>query len=193
MMLGNPVIHFRAEPVTQRLLARLREEKAVNTSRWLRQVVQHALEREFPDFVDAAHEASAKPDPEKKPIKSGDVTDAAAEAGAGFPTALKQTVYEAFVEWTGDDRERSPADQDEAGRPDPRKTAITGWRPRRLPGDQWGALLEGPGVAGLPDDLTGTPIVVTDKRGESWTTTLTEVVERTDTTITVKNTGRPRS
>ena len=30
-------------------------------------------------------------------------------------------------------------------------------------------------------------------RGESWTTTLTEVVDRTDNTIVVKNSGRPRS
>ena len=29
--------------------------------------------------------------------------------------------------------------------------------------------------------------------GESWTTTLTEVVDRTDNTIVVKNSGRARS
>lgn len=203
MMPANPVIHFRVEPVTQRLLVRLREEKAVNVSAWLRQVVQHALEEAFPDFADADHETPAKPDPQKTPIESGAVTDTAAEAkaGSGFPTALTQTVYEAFVQLTEDEREGSPADQDEAGRlsdvpePDPQKTPIEGWRPRKLPGGQWGALLEGTGVAGLPDDnqLPGTPIVVTDKRGESWTTTLTEVLERTDTTIVVKNAGRPRS
>ena len=306
MMRVNPVIHFRAEPATQRLLVRLREERAVNVSAWLRQVVQQSLEKEFPDFVDYLADP-AKPDPQKTPIKSVDVTDTAAEAGSRFPTALTQAVYEAFVEWTEDNRERSPADQDEAGRlsdipepdpqktpieavdvtdtaaeagsrfptaavyeafvewtednrerspadqdeagrlsdipepdpqktpieavdvtdtaaeafvewtednrerspadqdeagrlsdvpePDPQKTPIEGWRPRRLPGDQWGARLEGPGVAALPDDnqLPGTPIVVTDKWGESWTTTLTEVVERTDTTIVVKNSGRPSS
>ena len=247
MMRVNPVIHFRAEPVTQRLLLRLREERAVNVSAWLRQVVQQSLEKEFPDFVDYLADP-AKPDPQKTPIEAVDVTDTAAEAGSRFPTALTQAVYEAFVEWTEDNRERSPADQDEAGRlsdipepdpqktpieavdvtdtaaeafvewtednrerspadqdeagrlsdvpePDPQKTPIEGWRPRRLPGDQWGARLEGPGVAALPDDnqLPGTPIVVTDKRGESWTTTLTEVVERTDTTIVVKNSGRPSS
>ncbi len=159
-----------AEAVTKRLLARLRAEKAVNTSAWLRQLVQQALEKEFPDFVDYLADP-VKPDPQKTPIESSD------------------------------DRERAPADQAEAGRlsdvqePDPQKTPIEGWRPRRLPDGQWGALLEGPGVAGLPDDnqLPGTPIVVTDKRGESWTTTLTEVVDRTDTTITVKTCGRPRS
>ena len=200
MMPADPVIHFRAKPVTQRLLVRLREEKAVNISGWLRLVVQERLEKEFPDFADYlanADEAPAKPDPQKTPIES----DTAATAGPGFATALAQTVYEAFVEWTEDDRERSPAAQDEAGRlsvipePDPQKMPIEGWRPRKLPDDQWGAMLEGPRVAGLPDDnqLPGTPIVVTDKRGESWTTTLTEVVDRTDDTIVVRNSGRPHS
>ena len=38
-----------------------------------------------------------------------------------------------------------------------------------------------------------TPIRVTDRTDQSWTTTLTEVVDRTDTTIVVKNSARPRS
>ena len=156
MMPVNPVVHFRAEPATQRLLVRLREEKAVNVSAWLRQVVQQRLETEFPDFADYlanADEAPAKPNPQKTPLET-DVPE-----------------------------------------PDPNKTPIEGWKPRGLPGGQWGAMLEGPRVAGLPDDnqLPGTPIVVTDKRGESWTTTLTEVVNRTDNTIVVKNSGRPSS
>ena len=136
----NPVIHFRAEPATQRLLLRLREERAVNVSAWLRQVVQQSLEKEFPDFVDYLADP-AKPDPQKTPIKAVDVTDTAAEA---------------FVEWTEDNRERSPADQDEAGRlsdvpePDPQKTPIEGWRPRRLPGDQWGRPARGPGGRRTP-------------------------------------------
>ena len=74
-------------------------------------------------------------------------------------------------------------------------TPTPGWKPRKLNSGEWGAALEGEMVAELPDDnqLPGTPIVVTDKRGESWTTTLTEVVDRTDTTIVVKNAGRPSS
>ena len=65
--------------------------------------------------------------------------------------------------------------------------------PRQL--DQgWGAVLEGAQVAQLSasDQLRGTPIVVTDRRGDAWTTTLTAVVSRTDTEIVVTNTGRPR-
>ena len=58
----------------------------------------------------------------------------------------------------------------------------------------WGAVLEGAQVADLPasDQLRGTPIVVTDRRGDAWTTTLTAVVSRSDTEIVVANTGRPR-
>ena len=42
-------------------------------------------------------------------------------------------------------------------------------------------------VADLPesDQLPGTPIVVTDRRGDAWTTTLTDVVSRSDTEIVV--------
>ena len=74
-------------------------------------------------------------------------------------------------------------------------TPIPGWKPRKLNSGEWGAALEGEMVAELPDNeqLPGTPIVVTDKRGESWTPTLTEVVDRTDNTIVVKNSGRTRS
>ena len=78
--------------------------------------------------------------------------------------------------------------------PRPEQTPpIAGWTPRQL--DQgWGAVLEGAQVADLPasDQLRGTPIVVTDRRGDSWTTTLTEVVSRSDTEIVVTNNGRPR-
>ena len=35
--------------------------------------------------------------------------------------------------------------------------------------------------------LSGTPIVVTDRRGDSWTTTLKDVVSKSDTEIVVTN------
>ena len=58
----------------------------------------------------------------------------------------------------------------------------------------WGAVLEGERVADLPesDQLRGTPILVTDRRGDAWTTTLKAVVSRSDTEIVVTNTGWPR-
>lgn len=144
------IIRFRANPLTRRLLDRLRDEKAINVSAWLRKVVQQALEQEFPD--------EATQTPETEPQKTTAETETAPET-------------------------------------EPQKTTIEGWRPRRLPGDNWGAVIEGPRVAELPDNdnLPGTPIVVTDKRDESWSTTITEVVDRTDTIIVVKNSGRPRT
>ncbi len=137
------MIRFRADPETGRLLDKLRHEKAINVSAWLRQRVRQALEQEFPGET-----AEPQPDP---------------------PSA-------------------------ETPEPDPRKTPIEGWKPRRLPGGQWGAVLEGETVATLPDNdqLPGTPLVVTDSRGESWRTVLTEVVDRSDTAIVVTNAGRPR-
>ena len=79
-------------------------------------------------------------------------------------------------------------------KPDPAKTPIEGWKPRRLPGGEWGAVLTGSHVAELPDNgqLPRTPIVVTDNKGDAWTTTLVGVVSRTDGTIVVRIAGRPR-
>ena len=87
----------------------------------------------------------------------------------------------------------APAEPVDERQPDPNKPPIAGWTPRQL--DQgWGAVLEGAHVADLPasDQLRGTPIVVTDRRGDAWTTTLTDVVSRSATEIVVTNTGRPR-
>ncbi len=87
----------------------------------------------------------------------------------------------------------APAEPADELQPDPSKPPIAGWTPRQL--DQgWGAVLEGVQVADLhaSDQLRGTPIVVTDRQGDAWTTTLTEVVSRSATEIVVTNTGRPR-
>ena len=88
----------------------------------------------------------------------------------------------------------SRAETPEHPSPDPAKTPIEGWKPRRLPGGEWGAVLTGPDVAELPgsDQLPRTPIVVTDNKGDAWTTTLVDVVSRTDDTIVVRTAGRPR-
>ena len=142
-------IRFRVDPQMRRRLDRLREEKAVNVSAWLRRVVRQALQEEFPDW---------EPDDDLVP-----------------------------------DPPAAPAEPDDDLKPDPQKSPIAGWTPRQL--DQgWGAVLEGERVAELPesDQLRGTPILVTDRRGDAWTTTLTDVVSRSDTEIVVTNTGRPR-
>ena len=138
-------IRFRVDPQMRRRLDRLRREKAVNVSAWLRRLVHQALQDEFPD---------EEPDEATAP---------------------------------------EPAESVDELQPDPNKSLIAGWMPRQL--DQgWGAVLEGAQVADLPasDQLRCTPIVVTDRRGDAWTTTLTAVVSRSATEIVVTNTGRPR-
>ena len=139
-------VRFRVDPQMRRQLDRLRREKAVNVSAWVRRLVRKALDDEFPD--DEPDEAPA-PEPPAAPV---------------------------------DERQ-----------PDPNTPPITGWTPRQLD-HGWGAVLEGAQVAALPasDQLRGTPILVTDRRGDAWTTTLTDVVSRTATEIVVTNTGRPR-
>ena len=98
-------VRFRVDPQTRRRLDRLRTEKAINVSAWLRLLVQQALDQEFPD--DVAEE------PEPVPVETP-------------ATPLPK--------------------------PDPAKATIEGWRPRRLTGGEWGAVLTGPDVAELPDD-----------------------------------------
>ena len=142
-------VRFRVDPQMRRQLDRLRTEKAVNVSAWVRRLVRKALQDEFPD---------------------GEPDDAPAP-----------------------DPPDAPAEPDDALAPDPQKPPVEGWTPRQL--DQgWGAVLEGERVADLPesDQLRGTPILVTDRRGDAWTTTLKDVVSRSDTEIVVTNTGRPR-
>ena len=138
-------VRFRVDPQTRRRLDRLRTEKDINVSAWLRRLVQHGLDQEFPD--DVAEEPEPVETPATPPPK-----------------------------------------------PDPAKTTIEGWKPRRLPGGEWGAVLSGPRVAELPDNdqLPRTPIVVADNKGDAWTTTLVELVSRTDDTIVVTTAGRPR-
>ena len=143
-------VRFRVDPQMRRRLDRLRTEKAVNVSAWVRRLVRKALSDEFPD-----EELDTAPAPEPPAAPSAPV----------------------------DERQ-----------PDPNKPPIAGWTPRQL--DQgWGAVLEGARVADLPasDQLRGRPIVVTDRRGDAWTTTLTDVVSRSNTEIVVTTTGRPRS
>ena len=151
--------------------------------------------------------AKARKRDTRRKILAGSWVLAEAERDPALSQRLR-TGLEAFLERDGD-REvwgltprpkpsdaAEPAAPGELGdelAPDPHKPPLAGWTPRQL--DQgWGAVLEGAHVADLPasDQLRGTPIVVTDRRGDAWTTTLTAVVSRSDTEIVVTNTGRPR-
>ena len=151
----EPVIRVRVNAQLRRGLDRLRTEKSVNVSAWVRRLVQRGLDAEFPDW---------KPDwePDDAPIL----------APPAAPT--------------------EPADD---RTPDPHKALIDGWKPRQIDGGVWASVLDGAEVVDLPenDHLPGTPIRVTDRRGDTWITTIKTVVSRSDTKIVVTTTGRPRA
>ena len=88
-----------------------------------------------------------------------------------------------------------PAAADDDLTPAPQTPPIEGWKPRQISQGQWGAVLDGAQVPALPesDQLRGTPIRVTARRGEAWGTTIKAVVSRSDAEIVVTTTtGRPR-
>ena len=144
-------VRFRVDPQMRRRLDRLRTEKAVNVSAWVRRLVRKALSDEFPD--EELDEATA-PEP---------------------PAA--------------------PAEPVDERQPDPNKPLVDGWKPRQIDRGVWAAVLDGAEVVDLheSDKLPGTPIRITDRRGDTWITTIETVVSRSDTEIVVTNTGRPRS
>ena len=192
---------FRIDPEMRRFLDRLRDEKDINVSAWVRRQLSAGFEREFPGAVTTA---APEPDPDPTPpVKTTEPpapteTPADKEPDPDPTPPVKTTEPPAPIETPADqepDPQKPPVETGGAPEPDPKKALITGWRPRPLDNGKWGAVLEGPRVAELPknDQLPGTLIRVTDKKGESWTTTLTEVIDRTDTTIVVANSGRPRS
>ena len=125
-------------------------------------------------------------------------TENAVNVSAWVRRLVRKALDDEFPDWKTDGEldaatAAAPAEPVDERQPDPNTPPIAGWMPRQL--DQgWGAVLEGAQVADLPssDQLPGTPIVVTDRRGDAWTTTLTAVVSRSATEIVVTNTGRPR-
>ena len=121
--------------------------------------------------------------------------------------ALKAEVMASLNESLQHDRDRAlfgddlrptssdaPAAPAAALDPDPHSPPTEGWTPRQLDPGVWGAALDGAPVAALSasDQLRGTPIRVTDRRGDTWTTTVQDVVSRHDTEIVVTTSGRPR-
>ena len=81
--------------------------------------------------------------------------------------------------------------------PEPQQP-IPGWKPRKVGEDEagrdvWGAALQGPEVARLPDELQGIQIIVTPvSTGVPWTTAITEVVSRSEEDVVVRHAGRPK-
>ncbi len=122
-------------------------------------------------------------------------TDAALQADvmASLDASLEHDRDRALF---GDDLRPTSSDAPAAAAldPDPQTPPIAGWTPRQLDQGVWGAVLDGAPVAALSasDQLRGTPIIVTDRRGDTWTTTVQEVVSRSATEIVVTTRGRPR-
>ena len=122
---------IRLPPDLHDALTRLRSQRHVNTSAWVRATIKTALEGE------------------------GMLTDTAAA-----PT----------VEGTAD--------------------PLPGWRPYRLDSGDWGSIYLGD-TSALPSELVGAHITVQSRNGQSWTTTVTAVLERSSEQVIVTDSGRP--
>ena len=67
---------------------------------------------------------------------------------------------------------------------------IPGWRPWKLEDGSWGARFDG-NARTLPDDLVDQIIEVTTKGGNSWTSTVVEVLQWEEDFVVVRDSGRP--
>ena len=76
--------------------------------------------------------------------------------------------------------------------PEPDATPLPGWKPHRLDNDDWGSIYFGD-TSGLPSELVGRTIVVQSRSGQSWTTTVTAVLDWSSGQIIVTDSGRPSS
>ena len=122
---------LRLPPDLHDALTRLRTERHINTSAWVRAALKSALEREGM-LIDSG--ATQHPEPA----------------------------------------------------PDP----LPGWRPHRLDNGEWGAIYLGD-TAALPSELVGATIVVQARDGQTWTTTVTAVLDRSSDQVIVTDSGRP--
>ena len=67
---------------------------------------------------------------------------------------------------------------------------LPGWRPHHLETGAWGSIYRGD-TSILPSELVGARITMQSKDGQSWTTTVTAVLERSREQVIVTNSGRP--
>ncbi len=67
---------------------------------------------------------------------------------------------------------------------------LPGWRPHRLDNGDWGCIYLGD-TSAFPSDLVGATIVVQSRNGQSWTTTVTAVLDRSSGQVIVTDSGRP--
>ena len=76
-----------------------------------------------------------------------------------------------------------------ASPPVPPSTPLPGWRPWSLEDGSWGSRFKGD-TRELPDDLVGRVIEVTTKGGDSWTTTVVEVLQWEEDFVVVRDSGK---
>ena len=133
--------------------------------------------------VDASQKQKAKETPAA-------VDDAKHDGDANADNGPKDTTLQETAAAEDDAKHDGDANADNASvdAPEP----IVGWKPERLDGNKWGSGLTGEPVADLPQNLVGAPILVTDSKGKTWTTTITEVVRRDDKKVIVRDAGRQK-
>ena len=85
------------------------------------------------------------------------------------------------------DRWRNATVPDAAPPPD---DAHRGWRPKKLPGESWGAVFQKTAGKALPDKLVGAAIIVRTHSGDEWITRIVEVVSNDDKMVLVRTEGR---
>ena len=69
---------------------------------------------------------------------------------------------------------------------------LPGWRPHRLDNGNWGSIYLGD-TSILPSELVGARVTMQSKDGQSWTTTVTAVLDRSSEQVVVTNSGRPET
>ena len=75
--------------------------------------------------------------------------------------------------------------------PPPTPPPLPGWRPHRLDNGDWGSIYLGDASA-LPSELVGAQITVQSRKGQTWTTTVTAVLDRSGEQVIVTDSGRPQ-
>ena len=151
--------------------------------------------QEWFDLLDQVLDTDVKPDDRslydgwKKQMQKLVSTDNDADNGSGVDATQKQKAKQK-PDAEDDSKNNGDADAGSASMDAPEP--IVGWKPTRLGGNEWGAILTGKPVANLPQDLLGAPIIVTDSKGTTWRTTITVVVSRDEKTVTVRDAGRPK-
>ena len=85
------------------------------------------------------------------------------------------------------DKSRTPSAAPSGSRDDP----IPGFQPQLLGSHDWGSQYQGD-TSKLPDELNGLWIMVTDRKGQTGVTRITEILERTERIVIVRDSGKPQ-